>query len=94
MSVPTAKRWSIVAACSLLTAIASGQEPERPLVPKPEPVPPPPATAGQARNPMVLLSEPQDYSASRVSSYEPHGGPRDNVWVPTDGEPTFRGSGI
>lgn len=52
--------------------------------PKPQPVAPPSGTM-KALGPMVSLSSTQHYSASRVSSYEPHGGPRDNVWVPTDG---------
>jgi hypothetical protein len=32
-----------------------------------------------------LLSATQNYSASRVSSYQPQGGPRDNIYLPTDG---------
>ncbi len=57
----------------------------RPVPPKPEPVPPPPE-AMQTLNPMMILSKSQNYSASRVSSYHKQGGPRDNVWIPTDGK--------
>lgn len=34
---------------------------------------------------MVALSQSQNYSASRVSSYLRQGGPRDNFWIPMDG---------
>ena len=53
--------------------------------PEPRPVTPPPEIL-RATNPMMQLSRSQNYSASRVSSYQRQGGPRDNFWIPTDGE--------
>lgn len=66
------------------TARSWGQEVPMVVPPKPQPVAPP---SGEMKemDPMASLSTTQNYSASRVSSYEPKGGPRDNVWVPTDG---------
>lgn len=55
--------------------------------PLPEPGPvPAPSGVGSAQNPFVLLSKPQRYSASRVSSFNRKGGPRDNFFIPTSGE--------
>ncbi len=51
----------------------------------PEPTPPPVGVARE-RNPMVELSRTQGYAAARASSYERQGGPRDNIYVPTDGK--------
>ncbi len=73
----------LAAGMVLGTAAPSWCEERQPL-PVPQPVAPPPGTARTA-SPMASLSATQHYSASRVSSYEPTGGPRDNVWVPTDG---------
>lgn len=56
-------------------------------VPKPAPTEPPRGSQ-PADNPMVLLAKTQNYSAARVSSYQPEGGPRDNFWIPTTGEET------
>ena len=53
--------------------------------PEPRPVTPPPEIL-RATNPMIQLGRSQNYSASRVSSYQRQGGPRDNFWIPTDGE--------
>jgi hypothetical protein len=53
--------------------------------PAPQPVAPP-ALGGSLSGLMAGLSRTQAYSASRVSSYERKGGPRDNVWVPATGE--------
>jgi hypothetical protein len=53
--------------------------------PEPGPIPPPPGYMA-AQSPMALLSTTQAYSASRVSSYNREGGPRDNFWIPTTGE--------
>lgn len=53
--------------------------------PEPGPVPPPPALKASG-SPMAFLSTSQAYSASRVSSYNREGGPRDNYWIPTTGE--------
>ena len=66
------KMWWIIVMGSLCTPIVHGDEKPYTPLPKPGPVPPPRAT-GHARNPMVLLSEAQNYSAARVSSYERHG---------------------
>ncbi|NLS93678.1 MAG: DUF2961 domain-containing protein [Planctomycetaceae bacterium] len=75
----------VIAALVLsFTAICPAEEDSYTTLPKPQPVPPPPGIM-QASGPMASLSATQDYSASRVSSYQPQGGPRDNVWVPTDG---------
>jgi D-arabinan exo alpha-(1,3)/(1,5)-arabinofuranosidase (non-reducing end) len=63
---------------------SSGEEILLAIPPEPQPVAPPHGTM-KTTNPMASLSATQNYSASRVSSYEPKGGPRDNVWVPTDG---------
>jgi hypothetical protein len=55
--------------------------------PQPEPGPvPPPSGFTAVQNPMAFLSTSQAYSASRVSSYNRQGGPRDNFWIPTTGE--------
>lgn len=54
-------------------------------LPEPGPVPPPSGT-GSTLNPFVLLSKSQNYSASRVSSFNRKGGPRDNFYIPTSGE--------
>jgi len=60
---------------------------QKKLNPVPTPAPTTPHPGSQpADNPMVLLSKSQNYSASRVSSYQPQGGPRDNFWIPTTGE--------
>ncbi len=53
--------------------------------PEPGPVPPPRGYMG-VQSPMAFLSTAQVYSASRVSSYNREGGPRDNFWIPTNGE--------
>jgi len=53
--------------------------------PEPKPVPPPPGPF-VTHNPLITLSKSQNYSASRVSSYNREGGPRDNFWIPTTGE--------
>jgi len=55
--------------------------------PQPEPGPvPPPSKFGAVQNPMAFLSTSQAYSASRISSYNREGGPRDNFWIPTTGK--------
>jgi len=59
--------------------------PGRTVYPAPQAVAPP-AFDGAAPGPMAWLSRTQSYSASRVSSSERKGGPRDNVWIPTTGE--------
>ena len=56
--------------------------------PAPEPAPTP-ALEQKSFNPMAELSKPQNYSASRASSYNREGGPRDNFWIPTNGEETI-----
>lgn len=53
--------------------------------PPPKPVPPP-AKFQEMQSPMYFLSKSQQYSASRISSYNREGGPRDNFWIPTTGE--------
>ncbi|MBM3285155.1 MAG: DUF2961 domain-containing protein, partial [Candidatus Aminicenantes bacterium] len=53
--------------------------------PPPSPVLPPRADADSSSM-MAALAQSQNYSASRVSSYHPEGGPRDNFWIPTDGQ--------
>lgn len=53
--------------------------------PPPAPVPPP-NKAQPMQSPLVFLSSSQNYSASRISSYNRAGGPRDNFWIPTTGE--------
>jgi hypothetical protein len=53
--------------------------------PAPGPVSPPPGVRSLV-NPFEGLSRPQRYSASRESSYQRQGGPRDNFWIPTTGE--------
>lgn len=50
----------------------------------PAPVPPPRFELSSSSI-MAALSQSQNYSASRVSSYHSQGGPRDNFWIPTDG---------
>jgi hypothetical protein len=52
--------------------------------PPPSPVLPPQAEADSSSM-MAALAQIQNYSASRISSYHPQGGPRDNFWIPTDG---------
>lgn len=78
-----------------LTALKNIQvktvEPEPPYNPGRTTYPPPQPSVAPALNEssigvMAGLSRTQHYSASRVSSYQPDGGPRDNVWVPTTGE--------
>jgi hypothetical protein len=59
--------------------------PGKTVYPLPVPVEPPQG-AGSPSSFMALLSRSQDYSASRVSSYNREGGPRDNLWIPTTGE--------
>ncbi|MBN1590358.1 MAG: DUF2961 domain-containing protein [Pirellulales bacterium] len=55
--------------------------------PLPAPVPAPlPARSSLPQNPMSDLTRSQDYSASRVSSHQPQGGPRDNYYIPITGE--------
>jgi len=54
----------------------------------PQPSPAPVARPDAVNSPfsmMTALSQSQNYSASRASSYHREGGPRDNFWVPTDG---------
>lgn len=64
-----------------------GVKAQKKFSPLPEPGPvPPPSGLGLALNPFVLLSKHQGYSASRVSSFNRKGGPRDNFWIPTSGE--------
>jgi hypothetical protein len=53
--------------------------------PVPQPAAPP-ALGGPLAGVMAGLARTQSYSASRVSSYERKGGPRDNVWVPATGK--------
>ncbi|MBN2023419.1 MAG: DUF2961 domain-containing protein [Pirellulales bacterium] len=71
---------------ALLSANARGQDP-RMCFPQPEPGPAAlPARSVFPRDPMSDLTRSQDYSASRASSYQPQGGPRDNIYVPPTGE--------
>lgn len=53
--------------------------------PQPPPAPAPPGAVNTSFSMMTALSQSQNYSASRVSSYHREGGPRDNFWIPTDG---------
>lgn len=81
------RRWApvllIAAVLASAASTAGGQEKFYPQ-PAPEPVSPP--AGGRApRSPMVELSRKQNYSAARISSYQRQGGPRDNIYVPTDG---------
>lgn len=56
------------------------------VFPQPPPAPvPPPRSEWSSFSMMATLSQSQNYSASRVSSYHRQGGPRDNFWIPTDG---------
>lgn len=60
---------------------------QRKYFPLPNPMPVnPPRKVSLASDPFILLSKTQDYSASRVSSHNREGGPRDNFWIPTTGE--------
>ena len=93
------KRMSRIGLLVLLgaaVAAAEGIQDKKPLArpphdpggvtyPAPQPVAPP-ALAGPLNGVMAGLSRTQSYSASRVSSYERKGGPRDNVWVPATGD--------
>ena len=51
----------------------------------PGPVAPPPGDFSPY-NSMATLSQLQNYSASRASSFKTDGGPRDNFYIPTTGE--------
>ncbi len=77
---------ALLAAAMTLSSAALSRSEESPYTtpPTPQPVAPPPGLM-KSTSPMASLSATQNYSASRVSSYQPQGGPRDNVWVPTDG---------
>ncbi len=80
------KLLALLAAAAVVGSAMPSWSGESPYVtpPVPQPVTPPPGLT-RAANPMASLSATQNYSASRVSSYQPQGGPRDNIWVPTDG---------
>jgi hypothetical protein len=85
MKTKSAWMWTgaIAAAFVLGAAVTTAQ---KKLFPQPEPRPaPPPKAAVKTQNPMAELSRSQNFSASRVSSYNREGGPRDNFWIPVDG---------
>jgi len=73
----------VVAALILPSFFVQAQKRLNPL-PDPGPAAPPSDVSGT--NPFVALSQPQHYAASRVSSYNREGGPRDNFWIPMTGE--------
>jgi hypothetical protein len=84
-----------IALLTLLATAVAGQEkkpqakpPHDPggvAYPVPQPAAPP-TPGGPPAGVMSGLARTQAYSASRISSYEKKGGPRDNVWVPATGE--------
>lgn len=68
----------------VLVFVVSGQ---KRFFPQPEPGPvPPPSGSFLLQGPLISLSKSQNYSASRISSYNRAGGPRDNFWIPTTGK--------
>ena len=76
----------IVATAALAASLWITNAQDR-LFPQPSPGPAPtPAEELQSTSPMEELAKPQNYSASRASSYNREGGPRDNYWIPTSGE--------
>jgi len=75
----------IMATILIFSSFAMEKQKKTFSLPEPRPAPLP-SGIELAYNPMVLLSKPQNYSASRVSSFNRNGGPRDNFWIPTSGE--------
>ncbi len=72
---------AIVLVCLVSTASSQNK-----LNPQPAPKPVKPLPGGSAAsNTLMDLSKNQNYSAARISSYQPQGGPRDNFYIPTDG---------
>jgi len=70
----------------LLMCVVSTAGGQSKLNPQPAPAPVKPLPGGTAAtNPMMDLAKTQNYSAARISSYQQQGGPRDNIYVPTDG---------
>lgn len=84
--IVNSKQFALLIAAIVLASAAFSWGDENPYTtpPTPRPVAPPPGIMNST-SPMASLSATQNYSASRVSSYQPQGGPRDNVYVPTDG---------
>ncbi len=81
------KLWLFLALISvIILSFFSGRAQKRFFsLPEPGPVTPP-SRSGSAFNPFETLSKTQVYSASRVSSFNRKGGPRDNFFIPTTGE--------
>lgn len=81
------RKWIVPLAFVLMTVVCSTAVGQNMLFPLPKPEPAPlPAGNRLPQNPMLDLTRSHDFSASRVSSTRPDGGPRDNVWIPTSGE--------
>lgn len=83
-SAPRCRLLCVLAVPLLFSGAAWAQEMHFPQpAPRPAPLP---ERGVLPHSPMLDLTRSQDYSATRVSSYERHGGPRDNFWIPTTGE--------
>jgi hypothetical protein len=87
--LPRTVNWKLLPLRTVVTAFGFALlswSAQSPFVtpPTPLPVAPPPGNM-TVMSPMVSLSATQNYSASRVSSYQREGGTRDNFWIPSDG---------
>jgi len=81
------RRWLPLVALilpALVALVCRGQDLRYPQ-PAPEPAPLPTGN-NLPQNLMFDLTRSQDYSVSRASSYQTEGGPRDNFYIPTNGE--------
>ena len=86
MKITGKKAAAVVIVCLIVTCSLLFLEAQKIFTALPEPGPAPPPDLVSGTNPFVALSQTQGYSASRVSSYNKEGGPRDNFWIPTTGE--------
>ena len=86
MKMTRKKMMAVVIVCLIVTCSLLMLEAQKMFHALPEPGPAPPPERNSGANPFVALSQTQGYSASRVSSYNKEGGPRDNFWIPTTGE--------
>jgi hypothetical protein len=87
MNMLRRKKYVLLTGIFALAALAFVLTGQKRFFPQPEPEPvSPPSGPFLQQGPLVSLSKSQNYSASRVSSYNRAGGPRDNFWIPTTGE--------